>query len=1379
MSVHAKRDITTKPKPPQVSSEHVTKSPREALALATQEKKLAAVKLKSNADTRVQTRSAKQKQNQNLKIDKSLVPKGDQRAHGAQEQPDGLHSESPKSPRETHFNGNSRSYSESDSEPYSGREAERARSRSSSLNDYESHYQIEALQHKVRASEQALQLEKQAALMQDQAVFMQQQTALIAQYRAERESQFQCNATENHEGKYTSGNLKVESTPEFRPSRRDWKPTPATPREVSPTRSVLSMLSDRQHTQTERTTAGLKHIKIEIVALQLNQNELEWRKAVTAATAALKKPHLLESSHRAYTHAQLGQLFSDLRLEMPARFQTPMKIKTPAKQSSATLDTMPSWWTQKATEKGDTFAQLASTYTDRIIEQDLKFVVVWVTVGENNLPDIENEYDSECRTILFTHMKKSLKAYAHMTKDVVHGDCRALFNAVILQNNPEPRQLLVRCFQQLVKHEKTAAEPYQPWVTTLQNIFNALDTVDFPLAPHVRLGFMMALLAADKRYTPILEKAQEREWDIEKCQIHFDRHATKLNDLIKPIRMPAHSANAVEPGKEKKPYTPKGGKGNRGEKGEKSKTPYHPGDTEEANLANLQLRLDEARNKRDSRVPTDPTKNTRRHSKGEMPPCINYSEGRPCHMTPCKYSHILGPDNATKQPPAAATKPATAATAEPAHKAEPANKLPHGTCFQWAQGKTCNSGDTCRFKHSINMVELSWAPGSTVTIDKLLTNGLLNITTTILSTKMVKQPNGTLQRFYSVTLPTAHLDKLHEQFAYMAGLGIHEKYLTLTPAPVAVPTKIKPTNTAGPTGPPSVTEVMGTTAQAATLDGPPPVTGTVGSTPNASAFATQQCNSFTGGDLNPCIDNACTFNIINTNKYFIPGTVRQSTLMANFNSQGAAAACSTSGLVQLRQQDGSIFMDRWHYLPSAPRSLLSLGRMNAMGYTMLIRLHDTVIMTKEGETAFTCLPERDVSDILPTKEELDSDDFVPPLVKLDENSFIFPDHVRIPACNLVAPPPPDRIVPAFHEVHNANHLDKSTPSTRLGRVQMQNLCDWHKRLAHADIRKVGFVLGIRLRDSLTNEMICAHCACAKIKSDSKGVPRPHPTRILQTVYIDAVGPFTPSYQDGFRYMHTVHEKFSEHTFTEFSVDRAEGGPFTLEWIDSANSRHHPHKVTDLISDGAPEYATSQAFNEGVRARGVTHTVNAPYAHHQSANVERPQRTIQDLARAERLGGGLPPSFWPFANAHASQVKSILPTSRKMNEAATNKDDHPLTPHEIWTGTRASSYADLHRSTHSFGAQCVVYHPTESRDSKKNSDHGEIAIYLCKALPATGHKCLLLASGKVRIFRTVEVHETVFPFLLELQKSVPYALQFAPATQAHLEANELEESPAPN
>jgi hypothetical protein len=115
-----------------------------------------------------------------------------------------------------------------------------------------------------------------------------------------------------------------------------------------------------------------------------------------------------------------------------------------------------------------------------------------VTVGEHGQPEIESDCDSECRTILFTHMNQK--------KDVVHGDCRALFNAVVLQLHPESRQLLVNCFRQLVKHEKTASQAYQPWVTGHNDIFNTLDTVEFTLPPHVRLGFTMTLLESDKRY---------------------------------------------------------------------------------------------------------------------------------------------------------------------------------------------------------------------------------------------------------------------------------------------------------------------------------------------------------------------------------------------------------------------------------------------------------------------------------------------------------------------------------------------------------------------------------------------------------------------------------------------------------------------------------------------------------------------------------------------------------------------------------------------------------------------------------------------------------------------------------------------------------------
>ncbi len=62
MDDQAKRDITHKQTPPKISSEYVIKSPREALTLAQQEKRLKAANSKSYDTTRLQTRTNKHQQ---------------------------------------------------------------------------------------------------------------------------------------------------------------------------------------------------------------------------------------------------------------------------------------------------------------------------------------------------------------------------------------------------------------------------------------------------------------------------------------------------------------------------------------------------------------------------------------------------------------------------------------------------------------------------------------------------------------------------------------------------------------------------------------------------------------------------------------------------------------------------------------------------------------------------------------------------------------------------------------------------------------------------------------------------------------------------------------------------------------------------------------------------------------------------------------------------------------------------------------------------------------------------------------------------------------------------------------------------------------------
>ena len=126
-------------------------------------------------------------------------------------------------------------------------------------------------------------------------------------------------------------------------TKRDQKHTPNTPwlhvsRGVShsPTRSHVSMDSLDTKPHDTRKVANLKHIKIEIVQLVTNSNELEWRKSVTASTAALKTPHLLEGNHRSYTHAKLKELYENLGLDLPTRPVTEQTPTTRCNQADST-----------------------------------------------------------------------------------------------------------------------------------------------------------------------------------------------------------------------------------------------------------------------------------------------------------------------------------------------------------------------------------------------------------------------------------------------------------------------------------------------------------------------------------------------------------------------------------------------------------------------------------------------------------------------------------------------------------------------------------------------------------------------------------------------------------------------------------------------------------------------------------------------------------------------------------------------------------------------------------------------------------------------------------------------------------------------------------
>jgi hypothetical protein len=86
----------------------------------------------------------------------------------------------------------------------------------------------------------------------------------------------------------------------------------------------------------------------------------------------------------------------------------------------------------------------------------------------------------------------------------------------------------------------------------------------------------------------------------------------------------------------------------------------------------------------------------------------------------------------------------------------------------------------------------------------------------------------------------------------------------------------------------------------------------------------------------------------------------------------------------------------------------------------------------------------------------------------------------------------------------------------------------------------------------------------------------------------------------------------------------------------------------------------------------------------------------------------------------------------------------------------------------------AHRPKETR--AKGDIPGVRVVYLSPATPNKGHHALIIATGKVKVFPFIKMHQGVYPFLIELRKSVPKALlSFEPAT---LEVIKLKAEPDP-
>jgi hypothetical protein len=164
-----------------------------------------------------------------------------------------------------------------------------------------------------------------------------------------------------------------------------------------------------------------------------------------------------------------------------------------------------------------------------------------------------------------------------------------MWDTVAQLEQPEPYELLVRDIKRLTKYEKKQDVSLQAWLVGLEEIYDSLQAVQFPVTHMLRIGFLLTLLESDTRFAAIIKEAKSKRWTYAKCLTKFGRHAVLIKDTAadsasKSPTKKAHEQHATDTSRKGK------GRGRGKGSGRGSKDHTQSDDTEEVSKLKNQLK---------------------------------------------------------------------------------------------------------------------------------------------------------------------------------------------------------------------------------------------------------------------------------------------------------------------------------------------------------------------------------------------------------------------------------------------------------------------------------------------------------------------------------------------------------------------------------------------------------------------------------------------------------------------------------------------------------------------------------------------------------------------------------------------------------------------
>lgn len=277
--------------------------------------------------------------------------------------------------------------------------------------------------------------------------------------------------------------------------------------------------------------------------------------------------------------------------------------------------------------------------------------------------------------------------------------------------------------------------------------------------------------------------------------------------------------------------------------------------------------------------------------------------------------------------------------------------------------------------------------------------------------------------------------------------------------------------------------------------------------------------------------------------------------------------------------------------------------------------------------------------------------------------------------------------------------------------------EWHKILSHRnldDIKKMK-ARGIKFRECICSDQ-CE--ACIQGKLAKKSFPKKaHPVEsILDVICSDVCGPFEVVSIQGYKYLVTFVDIFSNYTEVKFIKEKSEVPQKVIEFIESIKVQFR-RKPKIFRSDRGTEYL-NQVLQSYLRKEGIKTQTTVGYAPEQNGVAERKNRTLVEAARTMLIDSKLPKFLWSEAINEANYNLNRVISKDSQNSAF----------------EKFYSKSQAFRDFHEFGSEVYVMIPEINR--KKLDVKARKCIYLGHDTQAKGYRIYDPDSRNVKISRNV-------------------------------------------